>query len=90
MVGVVPEALQVFLDKNVPQSSKKEKVVLGVSDAKLGASISEALNITCQHTGAVPEILRGIVTTYYSVETNYSGGFRGSKVHPLHFSLQQL
>lgn len=56
----MPEALQVFIDKNVPQSSKKEKVVLGVSDAKLGAGISEALNITCQYTGAVPEILRGM------------------------------
>lgn len=57
--GIVPETLQVFLDKNVPKSTKKEKVILGVSDSKLGASIVEALSISCQHTGAVPEIVRG-------------------------------
>lgn len=33
---------------------------LGVSDPKLGASISESLGITCSHIGIVPEIVRGI------------------------------
>lgn len=58
--GVVPEDLQLFLDTNVPKASKKEKVVLGVADPKLGASITEALGIKCDHTGAMPEIIRGI------------------------------
>lgn len=42
------------------KKSKSNSFVLGVSEPKLGASISESLGITCQHTGAVPEIVRGI------------------------------
>ena len=56
--GIVTEDLQLFLDTNLP--SKRKKVILGVSEPKLGAAISEALGVKCQHTGAVPEILRGI------------------------------
>ncbi|XP_063988528.1 nucleolar protein 56 [Diachasmimorpha longicaudata] len=58
--GIVPEDLKLFLDTCIPKSEKKSKYVLGVSDPKLGASITEALNIKCDHTGAVPEIIRGI------------------------------
>ncbi|XP_043268325.1 nucleolar protein 56 [Venturia canescens] len=58
--GIVPEDLQLFLDSTLPKPGKKEKLVLGVGDPKLGASITEALDIKCDHTGAVPEILRGI------------------------------
>ncbi|XP_018897775.1 nucleolar protein 56 isoform X2 [Bemisia tabaci] len=58
--GVLPEDLQTFLEFQFPKASKRPKVNLGVSDAKLGAAITEATNITCSVTGAVPEILRGI------------------------------
>ncbi|XP_015186018.1 PREDICTED: nucleolar protein 56 isoform X2 [Polistes dominula] len=58
--GIVPEYLQLFLDSIVPKSDKKNKIILGVSDPKLGASITEALGIKCDHTGAIPEIIRGI------------------------------
>lgn len=58
--GVVPSDLQLFLDSTVPKASKKEKVVLGIAEPKLGASITEALGIKCDHTGVVPEIIRGI------------------------------
>lgn len=58
--GVVPEDLQLFLDSSLPKPGKKEKFVLGVGDPKLGAGITEALNIKCDHTGVVPEIIRGI------------------------------
>ncbi|XP_011299290.1 nucleolar protein 56 [Fopius arisanus] len=58
--GIVPEDLKLFLDMCIPKSEKKSKYTLGVSDPKLGASITEALNIKCDHTGAVPEIIRGI------------------------------
>ena len=57
--GVLPEDLQTFLEFQFPKASKRPKVNLGVSDAKLGAAITEATNITCSVTGAVPEILRG-------------------------------
>ncbi|XP_052773586.1 nucleolar protein 56-like isoform X2 [Mya arenaria] len=58
--GVVHEDLRLFIETNVPQSSKKQKVVLGVSDPKIGSSISEDLGVSCLHTGVVPEVVRGI------------------------------
>lgn len=58
--GILPEDLQHYLDLSIPKGGKKDKVTLGVSDAKLGAAITEALGIKCTHTGAVPEIIRGI------------------------------
>lgn len=44
----------------MPKPGKGENFVLGVSEPKLGAAITEALAIQCQHTGAVPELVRGI------------------------------
>lgn len=58
--GVIHEDLRVFIETNVPQSSKKQKVVLGIGDSKIGAAIIEELKVSCQHTGVVPEIIRGI------------------------------
>jgi len=58
--GIVHEDLRTFLETNLPQTSKKSKNVLGVGDAKLGASINEALGTSCMHYGVVPEIMRGI------------------------------
>jgi hypothetical protein len=49
----------VFIETNVPKSSKKQKVVLGVADPKIGSSIVEELKVQCQHTGVIPEIIRG-------------------------------
>ena len=58
------EDLRLFVETNVPKSKKKHKVTLGVCDAKIGAAISEELGVSCQHTGVVPEIVRGIVTLH--------------------------
>lgn len=58
--GVLPGDLQLFLETNLPKPKKKDKAILGVSDPKLSASINEATGITCQHIGAIPEIIRGI------------------------------
>ncbi|XP_064465612.1 nucleolar protein 56-like [Ornithodoros turicata] len=58
--GVVHDDLQVFLESNMPKGSKKHPVSLGVGDSKLGMTIQESLGIPCQHTGIVPEILRGV------------------------------
>jgi len=54
--------LQNFLEANLPKSSKKQKSLLGVSDSKLAATISEGLGVACMHTGVVPEIVRGKVS----------------------------
>nr|CAG4641313.1 EOG090X0H59 [Eulimnadia texana] len=63
--GILTEDLQLLLENSFPKtkSGKKKKEdgpVLGVSEPKLGAAITEALSIACQHTGPVPEITRGI------------------------------
>nr|CAD7426949.1 unnamed protein product [Timema monikensis] len=58
--GILPEDLQLFLETFLPKSGKKSKVILGVSEPKIGASITESIGITCQHVGAIPEIIRGI------------------------------
>lgn len=58
-LGLVHEDLQAFLETNVPKSSKKQKVTLGVADAKIGAAITEDLQIQCSQTGVVPEVIRG-------------------------------
>lgn len=58
--GILHDDLQLFLDTNLPKTSKKQKVTLGVADSKIGAAVQEALGSSCQHTGVVPEIIRGI------------------------------
>lgn len=58
--GVCHADLQNFLEANLPKSSKKQKSLLGVSDSKLAAALSEGLGVACMHTGVVPELVRGI------------------------------
>lgn len=70
--GIVPDDLQTFLDLTVPKSSKKEKITLGVVDPKLGASITEALGITCTHVGVVPEVIRGIRFHFHHLVKGFS------------------
>ena len=48
------------MEANVPTGKKKSKVLLGISDAKLGAAIQETVNIKCESGGLVLEVLRGI------------------------------
>lgn len=70
--GIVPEDLQLFLDSTLPKPENKNKVVLGVSDPKLGASITEALSIKCDHTGAVPEIIRGVRYHFHNLVKGFT------------------
>lgn len=58
--GELHPDLQSFLEKEVPKSKKKVHVILGVGDSKIGAAISDTLGISCQHTGVVVELMRGI------------------------------
>ena len=54
------EDLQLFLDTNLPESSKKrKKITLGVGDQKIGAAIQEAMGIKCETGSTVQEIHRG-------------------------------
>ncbi|CAH0597630.1 unnamed protein product [Chrysodeixis includens] len=65
--GILPEDLNLFLEGALPKRKKRGKCTLGVLDPKLGAAISEALEIQCSHTGAIPEILRGIRHHFHSL-----------------------
>ena len=60
--GVLPDLLKDFLEGQLPKSKskKKSKVTIGVGDSKIGVAIGDALNVPCDHTGVVPELLRGI------------------------------
>ncbi|XP_012261824.1 nucleolar protein 56 [Athalia rosae] len=68
--GVVPIDLKLFLDSSLP--GKRKKIVLGVGDPKLGASIGEALEIKCDHTGVVPELLRGIRFHFHNLVKGFT------------------
>lgn len=59
-IGVLSEDLHLFLETNLPKSDKKDGILLGVAEPKLGAAITESLGTQCSHIGAVPEIIRGI------------------------------
>jgi len=58
--GVLHEDLRLFLETNVPKPSKKQKSILGIGDSKIGGAIMDELSLPSQHTGVVPEIIRGI------------------------------
>ncbi|CAF0955898.1 unnamed protein product [Adineta steineri] len=58
--GVVHDDLRTFLDTNLPKEKKRAKMILGVADTRIGSTINELFSITCQHTGVVPELLRGL------------------------------
>jgi hypothetical protein len=57
--GLVHDDLRTFLDTNLPKEKKRAKMILGVADSRIASTINELFSITCQHTGVVPELLRG-------------------------------
>ncbi|CAG4973573.1 unnamed protein product [Colias eurytheme] len=65
--GILPEDLNLFLEGALPKRKKRSKCTLGVLDPKLGAAISEALEIPCSHIGAVPELIRGIKFHFHAL-----------------------
>ena len=48
-----------FLETNVPKSSKKLKSVVGVGDNRIGGAISEELGLKMMQSEVVQEIIRG-------------------------------
>lgn len=59
--GKLPEELKLFLEENLPSKEKKRrKILLGVSDPRIGVAITEEFGVPCSFTDVVPEILRGI------------------------------
>ncbi|CAF0974606.1 unnamed protein product [Didymodactylos carnosus] len=58
--GLVHDDLRNFLESNLPKPSKRAKMILGVADSKIASTINEIFGITCQYTGVIPELLRGL------------------------------
>lgn len=59
--GICNDHLKSLLELNLPEGSKKKKIVLGISDKNLGQSIKEALpNVECVSNEAVHDLQRGI------------------------------
>jgi len=59
-IGICSDDLKSFLELNLPKSSKKSKVVLGVSEKNLAGTIKEALGVECESNSVVSEFIRGI------------------------------
>ena len=58
--------LKLFLETNMPESSKKrKKITLGVADGKIGSSIQEEFGIPCQTGGVFVEIARGTCVVFF-------------------------
>lgn len=72
--GILPQDLALFLDGAI---TSKEKVTLGVADAKLGAAINEALEIKTTHIGVVPEVLRGIRHHFHNLVKGFTSKSTG-------------
>ena len=68
--GEMHPDLQNFLEKEVPKAKKKVQVILGVGDAKIASAISDTLGISCQHSGVVVEISRGLL--FYNLLVSFS------------------
>jgi nucleolar protein 56 len=58
-IGLVHDDLRTFLDTNLPKEKKRTKMILGVADSRMASAVNELFSITCQHTGVIPELLRG-------------------------------
>lgn len=59
--GKLPDELKIFLEENLPSKEKKRrKILLGVSDPKIGSAITEEFSVVCSFSDIIPEILRGI------------------------------
>ncbi|KAL6111800.1 nop56 [Pungitius sinensis] len=70
--GVVHADLKLFLETNLPLTRKK-KVVLGVSDAKIGAALQEEFTISIQTGGVVAEMGRGLRLHFHSLVKGLTG-----------------
>lgn len=58
--GEITKSLGDFLEMNLPKKKKGDGFQLGVTDPKLGNSISELLSVKCEHNELVLELFRGI------------------------------
>ncbi|KAI6098206.1 hypothetical protein F5141DRAFT_442681 [Pisolithus sp. B1] len=58
--GILNDYLKSLLELNLAKSKKASKVKLGLADAALASSISEAMGIKCDASEQTQELLRGV------------------------------
>ncbi|KAK9722083.1 Nucleolar protein 56 [Basidiobolus ranarum] len=58
--GICNETLKAFLEMNLPKSSKKSKVELGVTEKNLAGSIKAEVGVECSTSELAQELIRGI------------------------------
>ena len=59
MIGIIHDDLREFLEANV-SAKKRSKTTIGIEDSRLAGMVQEQLEISCQSTGIVLELFRGI------------------------------
>lgn len=70
-IGILHEDLREFISSNLPASTKKLKVLLGITEQKLGTAISEQLAVEISASDAVKEIVRGNVLSCKLAQWDY-------------------
>lgn len=58
--GIIHPYLKDFLELNMPKSSKKSSVQLGVADKSLASAIKQELHINCLSNESINELTRGL------------------------------
>ncbi|XP_055953254.1 nucleolar protein 56-like isoform X2 [Argiope bruennichi] len=77
--GILHSHLEEFLANNFPKK-KKKKHVLGVEDAQLASSIKEKLDITCDASDVVNELIRGIRCHFHNLVPGFNDLNAATKV----------
>lgn len=58
-IGIIHDDLREILEANV-SAKKRSKTTIGIEDSRLAGVVQEQLGISCQSSGIVLELLRGI------------------------------
>ncbi|GBN06638.1 Nucleolar protein 56 [Araneus ventricosus] len=77
--GILHSHLEEFLENSFPKK-KKKKHVLGVEDAQLASSIKEKLDITCDASNVVNELIRGIRFHFHNLVSGFNDLSAATKV----------
>ena len=66
--GIIHDDLREFLEANV-SAKKRSKTIIGIEDSRLAGVVQEQLGMSCQSTGVVLELLRGVRLHFHKFVT---------------------
>lgn len=69
--GIIHDDLREFLEANV-SAKKRSKTIIGIEDSRLAGVVQEQLGMSCQSTGVVLELLRGVRLHFHKFVTGLS------------------